>query len=542
MSTRPRTIRVILLPVMLAGWLGSFSWARADGPAIDNIPPGDKAAATEKAPASETSAAGSLAQQEEQVVQRYRRFEEVLLRMAELTGASDPKRAALLRKAVAESKQRQISPQLEKLAALLSEDRLAAAFTGQQEVDGDLAKLLELLLSEQRSDKLKEERERLKQQLRKIKELLNRQVQLQEQNLSGEDAKQLTQQQEKLAEETGRLAKEIGDCNCDQSASGKKKTDEEAGSAEKNEPTKKPNSKSPPKKQGEKQPVEGEQTESEEQQEPKTAQAPPGQQRVAAARQRMEAAQKQLEKAQREGAQQDQEQAVRELERAKAELEEILRQMREEEMERVLVQLEARFRKMLELQTEVYDGTKRLDRVPLTERTRSDEIESGRLGRREALIQAEAEKALVVLREEGTATAMPEAVEQMRDDMESAAARLGQFKIDARAVALEEDILAALEEMIASLQKAQRENEQRQQQAQPGQPGEPPLIDKIAELKMIRALQMRVNTRTRRYSELVQGEVGQAAETDLLEQLRQLAEREQRVYRAAREIVLGKNQ
>ena len=85
-------------------------------------------------------------------------------------------------------------------------------------------------------------------------------------------------------------------------------------------------------------------------------------------------------------------------------------------------------------------------------------------------------------------------------------------------------ILAALEEMIASLERAQRDNEQSKQKGKPGQPGqsgEPPLVDKLAELKMIRALQMRVNTRTRRYSELVQGDIGQAEEVDLLKELRQ---------------------
>jgi hypothetical protein len=183
--------------------------------------------------------------------------------------------------------------------------------------------------------------------------------------------------------------------------------------------------------------------------------------------------------------------------------------------------------------------------VPAANRGRNDEIEAGRLSRKESLIVVEVEKALGVLREEGSAVAFPEAVEQMRDDMEQVVAWLAAVKVDVKTQAIEEDIMAALEEMIASLQRAQKEMEEKKSSSQPqqsGDPGDPPLIDQLAELKMIRSLQMRVNTRTKRYHSLVQGEIGQAEETDLLDALRQLAEREERIFRATRDIVIGKNQ
>ncbi len=77
-----------------------------------------------------------------------------------------------------------------------------------------------------------------------------------------------------------------------------------------------------------------------------------------------------------------------------------------------------------------------------------------------------------------------------------------------RTQGLEEDIIAALEEMIEALQKAQKEMEdQKQQQQQQQQQGkqDKPLIDQIAELKMIRSLQLRVNRRTQRYADLIEG-------------------------------------
>ena len=72
----------------------------------------------------------------------------------------------------------------------------------------------------------------------------------------------------------------------------------------------------------------------------------------------MEEAKKRLEKAKKEGAVDEQEKALRELDTAKAELEEILRQLREEEMKRLLAMLEARFHKVLQIQREIYAGTR----------------------------------------------------------------------------------------------------------------------------------------------------------------------------------------
>ncbi len=68
--------------------------------------------------------------------------------------------------------------------------------------------------------------------------------------------------------------------------------------------------------------------------------------------------------------------------------------MREEEIEHVLAQLEGRFRKMLQMQIEVYEGTIGLDRIPEDERDRDVEIEAGKLSRREAEITHEADKTL----------------------------------------------------------------------------------------------------------------------------------------------------
>jgi hypothetical protein len=239
--------------------------------------------------------------------------------------------------------------------------------------------------------------------------------------------------------------------------------------------------------------------------------------------------------------------AKEELERAKAELERILRQMREEEVERVLALLESRFRKMLEIQVRIYEDTVRLGNISEAERDLKVPIPAGKLAIDQRKLVVEADKALNLLLEEGSSVAFPETVTQMREDMQQVADRLDAAKVEEITQGIEQDIIAALQEMIEALQKAQKDLEkqqQQQQQAQPGQGQDMPLVDAIGELKMIRALQMRVNMRTQRYARLlddIEDPVGQATDRDLREALTKLAERQETIYRLTRDIVLGKN-
>jgi hypothetical protein len=266
-------------------------------------------------------------------------------------------------------------------------------------------------------------------------------------------------------------------------------------------------------------------------------------QKLRQAQQRMEEAKKKLEESKRDGAVEEQSKAVEELEQAKAELERILRQLREEELERMLVMLEARFRKMLDEQVEVYDETKKLDAASEKAPEHELEIASGRLARKETLIVREADRALLLLREDGTSTAFPEAIEQARDDMQSIAERLRETRVDLITQGLEEDVIAALEETLAALQQALKDLREQKGQPQPGQgqgqPGEKPLVDQLAELRMIRSLQVRVNKRTQQYGAMIEGE--QAEEADLLEALDGLALRQQKIFQATRELNTKEN-
>ncbi len=268
--------------------------------------------------------------------------------------------------------------------------------------------------------------------------------------------------------------------------------------------------------------------------------------RIQAAEENMRRAQEKLEDAKRKDAVEQQRKAEEELAKAIAELEEILRQLREEEIERMLALLEARFQKMLEMQLKVYEDTKRYDKLTKQSPGNGPEGWAGRLSASERRIVIEADKALTLLQEEGSSIAFPEVVGQMRDDMQQVTHRLADSKVGFITQGIEEDIIEALEEMIEALQKAQKEMEEGDPPP-PGPPGPPqdqPLVDAIAELKMIKSLQIRVNRRTKRYAELlddVDDPVGQATEKELVDALQGLSEREQRIYRITRDIVLGKN-
>ncbi len=269
----------------------------------------------------------------------------------------------------------------------------------------------------------------------------------------------------------------------------------------------------------------------------------PVRKRLEAAKQHMEEAKKRLEKAKKDGALEEQKEALRELDTAKAELEDILRQLREEEMKRLLAMLEARFLQVLQIQREIYSGTVRLDKIPVAERAHAYEIDTGRLSNREAEIVAEVEKALSLLRQEGNSVAMPEAVQQVRDDMQQLVHRLAQGKTEVLTQNIETDVVKALEEIVDALKKAQKDAENKKKPPGPspnGQPQDPALIEQLAEIKMIRTLQMRVNRRQERYSKLIKDE--QADNADVLEALRHLSEQEARVRKVTRELELGKNE
>ena len=154
-----------------------------------------------------------------------------------------------------------------------------------------------------------------------------------------------------------------------------------------------------------------------------------------------------------------------------------------------------------------------------------------------------AAKALTLLREEGSSVAFPEAVEQIQADMLSVARRLERADVGELTQNIEQDIVESLKEILEALQKEleklkYKKDQQQQQQQQPQQ--QQGLVNKLAELKMLRSLQYRVNRRTKQMGRLVEGE--QALDQDVVTQLRQLSDRQSKVQKATHDLATGKNE
>ena len=258
----------------------------------------------------------------------------------------------------------------------------------------------------------------------------------------------------------------------------------------------------------------------------------------------MKQAEKELKESKRAEATDQQRQAEDKLRAAIDRLERILRQLREEEMQRELAKLESRLRKMAAMQTDVLEKTKTLSATPESQRDRTTDLKAGDLAFDEKKITLEADRAMLLLREEGSSVAFPEVVAGIRSDTATVAQRLARTQIDVVTQGIQADILAALEEMIAALQKAQRDLEkqrQQQQQGKPGQPGqgEQPLVEALAELKLLRTMESRIKSTTDRYSGLL--ESGESKGDEVLPLLQNLAQRQNRLYQITRDLVLKRN-
>ncbi len=231
--------------------------------------------------------------------------------------------------------------------------------------------------------------------------------------------------------------------------------------------------------------------------------------------------------------------AIKKLEDAKKKLEELLRQLREEELEQLLAALELRCRKMLVLQKQVLAGT---ENAAAEQNKRLRQTQAIRLADEEKVIVLEADKAIELLKAEGSAVAFPEVFKQVREDMVTVQNRLLKAKVSDVTQAIEKDIISTLEEMIEALKKAQKQ--QKSKKGKSGKSGKSPngqqkLLDQIAELKMIRSMQIRVNKRTQLYGRRYNGE--QANDEEIGEAIRNLAERQERIFDVTNRIAKGDN-
>ena len=525
------------------------------------------------------STSESLVDREQDLLRQFRDLEKTFLRLADLLATSDPRRSALLRSVFEQARNEELDNRLDTIVTLLAEGQLLKAGNRQSSAIDALKQLLDLLESGDTDRRLANTKEEVKQFLARLSKLISRQRDIEGSTEAGGKEPQLSDRQNTVADETHRLSDDVdgfakrmeardsptarqqsdpsGDANNSKDSDAKDSDAKDSDAKDSDAPSQTSEGSAGDSSKGtaddkgsESEPSNESSTDKQEEAadnngDDESSRARRTKKRLAAAEKRMRAAREKLDQSQRKEARSEQEKAIEELETARAELEEILRQMREEEVERLLVLLEVRVRAMLRAEKAVLAGTDKLATPSQTQSDRERQLEASRLAREQGLIGNDALKALALVRDDGSAVAIPEALEQVREDSAQAAARLTRGDVGGTTRGILEDIVLSLEEMLGALEKAQREQQSKAQNpsgGRPAEPGEQPLVDKLAELKMIRSLQKRVNTRTKRYAQLLTDGAEQVEEPELFEALDRLAERQKKIERAAHDIATGRTE
>ena len=499
---------------------------------------------------------------------RYDRFERLLSQMADILGFEEPYRAELLRRAISKGREKAISSQLGQIADDLSQDNLGKALEQQEEVLESLADLLRLLQSEDRRSALEKERERLNSLLKDVSNTLSEQKSARASTQNAAAPSSAAPSQQKAIERASKILDKI-------KAHDEQAQDAPGGESAETDDEKSGNGQSKPRATGNKPDIESEEhkskgsqsrnpdadearqqhskdgssgrhgqsggkkskssgSQSPQQGSESKNQRTPGKDQVSRARQMMQESLEQLQKQLREKAIEKQDGAIEELQKAIKELQKKLLQLREEEKELILASLEARFQRMLSIQVQIYDETVGLDATPVDEWLDTMFARSRELSQQQAELQALCEQTIGLLKEDGTSVAIVLSVEDISADMHAITSRLRESKAGAFTQSLETDIIEALKELIEATQREMQnmKSEEHQQLAQPGQQKKTSLVQLMAEIKILRSLQLRVNRRTRRIDRLIADQ----PETDLIQQLNKLAARQQRLVESAAEL------
>ena len=266
----------------------------------------------------------------------------------------------------------------------------------------------------------------------------------------------------------------------------------------------------------------------------KDAEPTPGQESVEEAVPLQQDAAKELKKDKPAEAAKKQQKALEKLKNAKEELEDRLEQLRREQQEELLAALESRFRAMLSRQLECNKATNRLAEVGADHWKRSDQLELAELSQRQKWVGDQADEALFLLVEEGTTVILPKLIGQVRDDGRAAAERLAAADTGPTVRMMQTELEQVLRDIIDAVKKEQEELEKSGGAGGSGGQGSPPLLPGSAELKLLRACQLRVNAATERL-ETVRS-AGQGAAQEIEKRLKRLAARQADVAAMAKDM------
>jgi hypothetical protein len=263
----------------------------------------------------------------------------------------------------------------------------------------------------------------------------------------------------------------------------------------------------------------------------------PGREQLENAQQQMERALEELKEQEREKALEREDEAIEELHEAASELEEMLKQLREEEKEMLLASLEARFQRMLAAETQIQEGTVSLAATPQKDWLDQYYGQCRALAQQQTELAGECAQTVNLLREDGTSVSILLAVEDIEADMGSVSGWLQESKVGDLTQSVQNDIIESLKQLIETTQKEMQEMKEQQQesQQQEGPPQKPGLVELMAEIKMLRNLQLQVNRRTKQVDGLLQSASSEDLPS-LKKQVHDLAVRQRRLIETAKEL------
>ncbi|HUQ72056.1 MAG TPA: hypothetical protein VM165_21180 [Planctomycetaceae bacterium] len=219
--------------------------------------------------------------------------------------------------------------------------------------------------------------------------------------------------------------------------------------------------------------------------------------------QSMASAAQSLKKNSPNSAQKQQQQAQEELKKAQAELEKRLEELGEKMRDETIVRLEDIFRDMLARQQAATTETARLDVERNAqdggELRRGDRVTLRRLSEEENSLADRAGEALRLIEEDGSSISFPIVVADLRGNLAHIAGLLDRQATGKETQRRQQEAEQTLAELLEALEVAKKNG------GGEGKPGngqcKPCLLPNTAELKLLRALQVRVNRQTKAFDD-----------------------------------------
>lgn len=271
---------------------------------------------------------------------------------------------------------------------------------------------------------------------------------------------------------------------------------------------------------------------------PDQQQQTPGREQLEKAREAMKNALEELKQQHREEALEKEDNAIEELQKAAEKLEAMLRQLREEEKEMMLASLEARFQRMLQTQTAIHEGTTGVAATPQKDWLDLNYGRCRELSQQQSELTQECAQTVNLLQEDGTSVAIVIAVEDIEADMRTVSSWMQEYKVGELTQSVQTDILNSLKQLIETTQnemQQMQDHQKQEQQKKNANQEKPALVELMAEIRVLKSLQLQVNRRTRQVDSLVP-----SAPSDdlpaLQKQLHDLAIRQNRLIESVREL------